>query len=160
MPWANERGATTELVSFAQGTALLPSSRWRLSVARLVEPGPFSVIADVRRTFVPIGSGVVLSIGGERHPVAPGHAVSFDGAAGVSLVSLERPCFAVNLMVDPAAPRDVTLRLTPFPDDVEGIVAVALEATPGVGLFDVLAAGQGVAPPMACAVVVASPISG
>ncbi len=77
--------------------------QWRLSVAELLAPAPFSALPGVARTFVAADGPVVLSISGRRTTVAPGRAVRFSGSEPVELLALERPCHAVNLMVRSAS---------------------------------------------------------
>ncbi|MCQ9368534.1 HutD family protein [Brevibacterium sp. 50QC2O2] len=77
--------------------------QWRLSVAELLAPAPFSALPGVARTFVAADGPVVLSISGRRTAVAPGRAVRFSGSEPVELLALERPCHAVNLMVRSAS---------------------------------------------------------
>lgn len=65
VPWRNGRGVTEELAlwperaSFERGDCA-----WRISKARVEEPGPFSVFAEHERTIVVTqGAGLVLSHG-------------------------------------------------------------------------------------------------
>lgn len=114
VPWANGGGETTELVSLDDSRQLTPRRpAWRLSVARLESPGPFSSLPGMARTFLPVGAEVVLSIDGDERRVTEDHPVSFDGGQEVRLVDLPSPCFALNLMVaydsgdrDPAVATD------------------------------------------------------
>lgn len=99
--WANGGGVTVELVSLAVSAELTPGlPRWRLSIATLQRPAPFSPLPGVLRQFMPIGGDVVLTINGVRTPVAAGTVCHFDGADEVDLVDLTTVCNAVNLMVE------------------------------------------------------------
>jgi hypothetical protein len=139
--WANGRGATTELVSFAESEALASGTRWRLSVADLDRPGPFSPLTGVWRTFIPVGGDVVLAVDGAVHECPEGLPIEFDGGARTELVALSGPCHAVNLMVDVAS--SWRPRLTTDPSD-ETIVAVALRPGEGFARFDLMTEDAGI----------------
>ncbi|WP_176386817.1 HutD family protein [Gulosibacter sp. 10] len=140
-PWGNGAGATTELVSFEDSAKLSPSSAkpWRLSVARLQQPTPFSALSNVRRTFMPIGGNtVMLTINGITHVVPETQTIDFQGDDRVSLSHLGAPCFAVNLMVKQNAPgRTPMLVFTDEPHD-RAIAAVALANGSGFTRFDLV----------------------
>ncbi|UVI36816.1 HutD family protein [Brevibacterium spongiae] len=98
--WANGAGETTELVSLAGSATLTPGLRpWRLSIARLDRPSPFSPLPTLARTFLPT-SEVVLEIDGQERRVGPAEPARFHGSQEVNLVGLAESCFAINLMVD------------------------------------------------------------
>ena len=64
MPWANGRGTTTELIRVDGAGGLL----WRLSLASVVEDGPFSIFPGIERNltviagpgFDLVGTGIAL----------------------------------------------------------------------------------------------------
>ncbi|RBP61508.1 HutD protein [Brevibacterium sanguinis] len=157
VPWANGGGETTELVSLDDSRQLTPRRpAWRLSVARLESPGPFSSLPGMARTFLPVGAEVVLSIDGDERRVTEDHPVSFDGGQEVRLVDLPTPCFALNLMVaydsgdrDPAVATDtdglgpavaMTLGNPPHGGEREHF-AVTLEKTPELPRFQLIHLG-------------------
>ena len=99
-PWANGAGETTELVSLDESARLTPDRRrWRLSIARLDRPGPFSSLPGLDRIFCPTAE-VVLSIDGTLHRAGPGRPLRFSGDADVALTELRESCFAINLMTE------------------------------------------------------------
>lgn len=115
-PWANGAGSTVELVSLDESAALTPGlPAWRLSIASLERPAAFSVLPGMRRIFRPIGSDVVLDTDGRRFAIADGQACVFDGAAVTELITLPRPCHAVNLMITAAEAVDASLGSPPAP---------------------------------------------
>ena len=64
LPWQNGRGTTLELVRHDDATGAL---LWRLSVADVVEPGPFSPLPGIDRVITLIdGNGFDLDFGGAR----------------------------------------------------------------------------------------------
>ena len=68
LPWQNGRGTTLELVRHDDATGAL---LWRLSVADVVEPGPFSPLPGIDRVITLIdGDGFDLDFGGARPGVA------------------------------------------------------------------------------------------
>ncbi|SDS07244.1 HutD protein [Brevibacterium sandarakinum] len=151
VPWVNGAGETTELVSLAGSQALTPDRlRWRLSIARLDRPAEFSPLPGLARTFLPIGAEVVLEIDEQVQSVTPAAPARFRGEQKVSLVGLEDPCFALNLMVevDDAAgagtgagtgaggERDALEMSTRFTG--RGLFAVSLNSVPGYARFQLL----------------------
>ncbi len=99
VPWANGAGETTELVSITDSEALTPHLRpWRLSIARLERPGPFSALPRMDRTLLPT-SEVVLTVDGTARRVPERCPMRFHGEQAVVLTDVAEPCFAVNLMV-------------------------------------------------------------
>lgn len=107
VPWANGGGRTTELVGYAESAQYAESGHfaeavapeWRLSIAALDRPAPFSALPGVRRTFMPADGDVTLQIADRTVHVARGTTVEFDGSDPVELVALDHPCHAINLMV-------------------------------------------------------------
>lgn len=147
--WANGSGRTTELVSWVRsrdlsGEAIPP---WRLSIAELTGPAPFSALPGVRRHFLPIGGSVRLTVNGAARPVGDATVTQFTGDDEVELVELvDGPCHAVNLMVragsaDPAG-RDPGPALIAGTSDRGGgpgcWAAVSLGRADGIDRFDVI----------------------
>lgn len=59
-PWKNGGGTTQEITSWPQGAAL-DSFGWRISIATIAAPGPFSVFAGIDRVITLLeGDGVRL----------------------------------------------------------------------------------------------------
>jgi environmental stress-induced protein Ves len=67
MPWKNGGGSTLELL---QDPAPDGSFNWRLSIADVAAPGPFSTFAGIDRQIMLVnGNGMVLSFDQEAPPV-------------------------------------------------------------------------------------------
>ena len=96
MPWANGRGVTTELARRdVDGGRLL----FRLSVADVVEAGPFSRFPGVDRNLLLIeGEGFDITVDGARMAVRPFAPVAFPGEADTAAVDLCGPSRDFNLM--------------------------------------------------------------
>jgi environmental stress-induced protein Ves len=107
MPWANGRGVTTELAREDRSGTL----SWRLSLAAVVEDGPFSVLPGVLRNLTVIsGPGFDLVGGGLVLNAAPLCPVAFDGGLAVSAVGVAAPSEDFNVMVEAGrGPPDVRL---------------------------------------------------
>ena len=99
VPWKNRGGVTREILrSPAEGAGF----DWRLSLATIDLPGPFSTFAGYHRTLVLVaGAGVELSFGqhGTCRLSVPGQSVEFDGAWPTSCTLLDGPSTDLNLMV-------------------------------------------------------------
>lgn len=104
-PWKNGGGVTRELAR-----AELPGGSgfaWRLSIADIDRPGPFSDFQGYRRQLILLaGHGLHLGGPGMRgvRLDRPGDMHVFDGAAPVSATLYGGPCRDVNLMTAHAAP--------------------------------------------------------
>ena len=98
VPWKNRGGVTREILrSPAEGAGF----DWRLSLATIDLPGPFSTFAGYHRTLVLVaGAGVELSFGqhGTCRLSVPGQSVEFDGAWPTSCSLLDGPSTDLNLM--------------------------------------------------------------
>jgi len=98
-PWKNGGGITHEVIRVP---ALGESFRWRVSIAHIDAPGPFSDFAHYQRTMVLLrGAGVVLRFAdGERRELRRiGDLTQFDGAVATYCELLDGPCVDLNLMV-------------------------------------------------------------
>ncbi|WP_307487209.1 HutD family protein [Microbacterium trichothecenolyticum] len=109
---------------------------WKLSVARLTAPAPFSLFPGVHRTLVPWGGDIRLEIDGRTHDVRHGDAVRFSGQAQTHLVALDRPCHAVNLLASGSEPTLVTVAAGARFDDAA--IALVTEASDVAARFDVI----------------------
>ena len=101
MPWANGRGTTTELIRVARpdGGVL-----WRLSMASVVEDGPFSLFAGIERNLTVIsGPGFDLTGPGRLRadPLVP---VAFPGDVAISAERVRAPSEDFNVMTDRTLP--------------------------------------------------------
>ncbi|CAO3439481.1 HutD/Ves family protein [Azospirillum endophyticum] len=111
VPWKNGGGVTTELA-----VEPMPDGRflWRVSIADVVEPGPFSAFPGYDRLIAVVeGDGMRLSVDGappvERRRLDP--AFAFPGEAPVWCEPTAGPIRDVNLMLDRAS---ATGALTPL----------------------------------------------
>ncbi len=102
MPWANGRGQTVELLRVDQGGALL----WRLSMAAVVEDGPFSLFPGVARNLTVIsGPGFWLTGDGVTLHCAPLVPVAFTGDVLVNATGVTAPSDDFNVMTAWHLPR-------------------------------------------------------
>ena len=100
MPWMNGGGETIEIAVWPQGAGLA-SFDWRVSMARVTQPGPFSSFTGVDRTLAILdGAGLTLAVAG-RHPVeltaaSPGY--TFPADLPVTATLADGPVLALNAM--------------------------------------------------------------
>jgi uncharacterized protein len=99
VPWKNGGGVTREILREPpQGSEF----DWRLSLATIDSPGPFSEFDGYHRTLVLVrGAGVELNFAqhGTSRLTAAGQLVSFDGAWPASCTLLDGPSTDLNLIV-------------------------------------------------------------
>ena len=99
VPWKNGGGLTREILKVPEHA---PVFDWRLSLASIETPGPFSAFDGYQRTLVLVrGAGVQLDFGahGQVSLHAPGQTAVFDGAWAVSCTLIDGPSTDLNLMV-------------------------------------------------------------
>ena len=98
MPWANGQGTTLELAVHPQG-ATPASMEWRISVATVAAPGPFSSLPGVDRVLLMLDDvEAVLSVDGAAVPMRQLDQVGFSGDSDVALTSVSAPARDLNLM--------------------------------------------------------------
>jgi hypothetical protein len=98
-PWKNGGGSTTQLALHEENARWL----WRLSLAEVDEPGPFSDFSGYERTIMLVeGAGMELTIDGRPSPALclPYVPFVFDGGARTSCALVSGPVKDLNLMVD------------------------------------------------------------
>jgi len=112
VPWRNGLGQTTEIaVEPLDGDRFL----WRVSVADVAAPGPFSAFPGYDRLIAVIeGEGMRLTVDGglpvERRRMEP--AFAFPGEAAVDCALLGGPIRDFNLMLDRATATGAVTLLT------------------------------------------------
>ncbi|MBS1182338.1 MAG: HutD family protein [Proteobacteria bacterium] len=98
LPWQNGRGTTLELVRHDDAAGAL---LWRLSVADVVEPGPFSPLPGINRVITLIdGDGFDLDFGGAQPSVSlrPFEPLAFSGDWPTAAVAVHGPSRDFNVM--------------------------------------------------------------
>jgi uncharacterized protein len=99
VPWKNGGGLTREILKVPPDAAAFD---WRLSLATIEAPGPFSVFDGYDRTLVLIrGAGVELDFGSQGRTIlkVPGQLAAFDGAWETSCTLIDGPSSDLNLIV-------------------------------------------------------------
>lgn len=140
--WANGLGWTTELIPWVAGQPQIPvGCRWRVSIARLSGPAPFSPLPGVDRVFAPVGGSVVLRVNGVDRTVPDQGVTAFRGDDDVEAMELGgSTVHAVNLMSRgaPAALTLLTGRSDQLPLD-RALAVVVLEKVGQLERFDLVA---------------------
>jgi len=100
MPWKNGGGATTE-VAIAPANATLDDFDWRISMAHVATPGPFSRFPGIDRTLAVLhGHGIRLTVADTPAvtltPTSPPHVFPGDADAAATLV--DGPIDDLNVM--------------------------------------------------------------
>ena len=102
VPWKNGGGLTREILKVPAGATAFD---WRLSLASITAPGPFSAFDGYDRTLVLVrGDGVELDFGprGQTTLRAPGESIDFDGSWAAHCTLLGEPSTDLNLIVSRA----------------------------------------------------------
>ena len=102
MPWANGRGTTIEMLREVapDGGLLL-----RLSMASVVEDGPFSSFPGVERNLTVISGPGFDLLGAARFTASPLVPVAFPGDVPIAAVAVIAPSDDFNVMTARALPR-------------------------------------------------------
>ncbi|GAA5162645.1 HutD family protein [Ornithinimicrobium tianjinense] len=90
-PWRNGGGVTREVVADDEG-------RWRVSIADIDQPGPFSAFPGTERTFTLLEGEVELVIDDVPTRITPLDQVRFPGEASTRCESVTGRARALNLM--------------------------------------------------------------
>ena len=101
MPWKNGAGCTTELAIEPPAATLAGGFLWRLSIASVLESGPFSRFPGFDRTLLLLdGNGMELDHGGHGRVLLPGPLVpaAFQGDWATSGRLLDGSCRDFNVM--------------------------------------------------------------
>ena len=100
-PWKNGGGSTREIACWPPGAGL-DDFGWRVSIATIAAPGPFSVFPGVDRSIMLLdGAGVrlVSADGKVDHRLDAAHVpFAFDGAAEVDCRVIDGPTTDFNVM--------------------------------------------------------------
>ena len=101
MPWANGRGTTVEMIreNGPDGVLLM-----RLSMASVVEDGPFSLFPGVERNLTVISGPGFELVGDTRLSAAPLRPLAFAGDVPMTAVSVTQRCDDFNVMTARALP--------------------------------------------------------
>jgi environmental stress-induced protein Ves len=102
VPWKNGGGLTREILKEPADAAAFD---WRLSLATIEQPGPFSSFEGYDRTLVLVrGAGVELDFGPHGRAVlrVPGQLTAFDGGWATSCTLIDGPSSDLNLIVSKA----------------------------------------------------------
>jgi environmental stress-induced protein Ves len=99
VPWKNGGGITREILRMPPESTAFD---WRLSLASIDAPGPFSSYDGYERTLIlERGAGVELDFGtrGRVRLTAAGQLARFDGGWQTACTLLDGPCTDLNLIV-------------------------------------------------------------
>jgi uncharacterized protein len=100
-PWKNAGGVTREVAAFPEGAGL-DTFVWRVSVADVAQPGPFSRFAGIDRTLVLLsGAGMLLDDAeGHTHALTqPLDIARFKGEAAIDARLVDGATRDFNLML-------------------------------------------------------------
>ncbi|QRY80064.1 HutD family protein [Pseudomonas sp. PDNC002] len=102
MPWKNGAGTTREIVRDAGDG--LEGFGWRVSIADVGAPGPFSAFSGYQRVISVLeGEGMRLTVdGSDSRDLRPLDAFAFDGASAVECTLLGGAIRDFNLIYSPA----------------------------------------------------------
>ena len=100
-PWKNGRGSTIEIMREPADGSDAFDFGWRVSLASVLEDGPFSAFPGIDRTIVVVeGSGMELALGPNRtHRLLPLTPFAFDGGTDVTGKLIGGPVRDFNIMV-------------------------------------------------------------
>jgi hypothetical protein len=98
MPWANGLGSTLELAVSPAG-ASIESLDWRISIATVTAPGPFSSLPGIDRVLLVLDDvDAVLAVDGHAVALRRFTQVRFSGDSDVALESVSAAARDLNVM--------------------------------------------------------------
>lgn len=95
-PWRNGGGTTTAIASEPEG-ATFDDCLWRVDLSDIGRGGPFSHLADLDRTIVPLASDLSLTIDGTAHALQPFEPFAFSGDSATTC-DIAAPMQAFNAL--------------------------------------------------------------
>ncbi|MGE0421394.1 MAG: HutD family protein [Reyranellaceae bacterium] len=96
MPWRNGGGTTTAIAAEPEN-ASFDDCLWRVDLSDIGRAGPFSHLAGLDRTIVPMASGLVLTIDGAPHALEPFQPFAFSGDSATA-ADIAAPMQAFNAL--------------------------------------------------------------
>ena len=95
-PWKNGKGVSRTLFSDSDTQG---AWTWKVSVAEISQPQPYSQYPEIRRIQVALGPGAIdLTINGHQRRLHTGEHVAFDGDEEVTVIPRSPGFLALNLM--------------------------------------------------------------
>ncbi|MFT4150844.1 MAG: HutD family protein [Paracoccaceae bacterium] len=142
MPWANGRGQTVEMIRVDGPAGML----WRLSLASVVEDGPFSIFPGIARNLTVLtGPGFDLLGKGIRLRADPLVPVAFSGEAGLRAAGVTAASEDFNVMTARTLPSPQVWLQAPGAVAAGGTLCLlALEDGDGIAAHDLLIGDQAV----------------
>ena len=119
MPWKNGGGETIEIAIDPPG-ASLDTFEWRISMAAVTEPGPFSTFAGIERTLAVLdGNGLKLAIHGmpPQRLTQTSQPLTFAADVPTNATLIDGPVRDLNVMT----------RRSVFGHSVDRVAATAVE---------------------------------
>jgi environmental stress-induced protein Ves len=95
-PWKNGGGVTREIAVFPAGTGV-DDFLWRVSMAEVTEPGPFSRFDGIDRHLTILSGRLRMDLPDRMHVLDAGDSLAFDGAAPIQAAPL-LPVIDLNVM--------------------------------------------------------------
>ena len=96
VPWKNGGGITRDVALSGAGP---DDFAWRVSIAEIERPGPFSSYPGIDRAFVPVHGRVRLTIGDQAQTIGPADGpLAFPGETAVFAEPLNGTVEALNVM--------------------------------------------------------------
>lgn len=118
--WRNGAGTTRQIIAVPSGST--DAFLWRLSIASILESGPFSAYPGVDRILLNCGPGALaLEVNGVQRRLPRHEQLAFHGEDDVSAALPEGPTHDLNLMTNRSACRGSLERLHldgPVPDGI------------------------------------------
>lgn len=104
-PWRNGGGSTQQVAIDPPAATAQHGFRWRVSIARVAAPGPFSSFPGVDRSLWLLdGNGMALDLGSRVVRIdQPLQRFDFGGEAAITARLLDGPTEDLNVMCDRAA---------------------------------------------------------
>ena len=139
MPWANGRGVTVEMIRVDRGGAM----DWRLSMAQVVEDGPFSRLPGIERNLTVIeGTGFDLVGPGLRLRAGLLEPVAFSGDIPMAAEGVTGPSVDFNVMTAGRAARVNVVRGANTLDPAGATLCVLALDVPELARCDLLIARE------------------
>lgn len=103
VPWRNGRGVTREIAASVIASGAQEAPAWRISMATIDAPAPFSQFPGLARTLgIVDGDGIELTVDERMRPLRPGETFGpFAGDLPAAARPIGGPTLDLGLMLDP-----------------------------------------------------------
>ncbi len=144
--WKNGGGVTREVAAFPAGAGM-DDFLWRISMAEVTQPGPFSRFDGIDRHLTILEGQLRLDLPDRRHTLFPLESLAFEGDTPITGTPLTERVLDLNIMTRQGRFTAEVEQIT-GPAEIHANLIIALETTRIAGIdlapYDALQIGDNI----------------